>query len=196
MAIKLKIMMSRKRFFDISIIIVFFPIWMPIYFLVYSIVIVSSGFPAVYWSKRVGKDGTIFFMPKFRTMRLDTPNVATNLLENPRKHLTPLGGGIRKTSLDELPQLISILRGQMSIVGPRPALFNQENLIQLRSSAGVNILSPGLTGWAQVNGRDNISEEQKVAFDYEYLQNQSLLFDMKIIWLTVLKVIKSDGVIH
>jgi O-antigen biosynthesis protein WbqP len=188
--------MSKKRFFDILIIISLFPILIPIYLLVYSIVIVSSGFPALYWSKRIGKDGAIFLMPKFRTMRLDTPNIATNLLENPKNHLTPFGGCIRKTSLDELPQLISILRGQMSIVGPRPALFNQENLIQLRSSVGVNTLLPGLTGWAQVNGRDNISEEQKVAFDYDYLQNQSMLFDMKIIWLTVLKVIKSDGVMH
>jgi O-antigen biosynthesis protein WbqP len=135
-------------------------------------------------------------MPKFRTMKLSTPNVATDLLVNPQQYLIPLGGFLRKTSLDELPQLISVIRGQMSIVGPRPALFNQEQLIKLRRSVGVDLLRPGLTGWAQVNGRDELSIPEKVSYDYEYLQRQSMLLDIKIIWLTILRVLRSDGVAH
>jgi O-antigen biosynthesis protein WbqP len=185
-----------KRFLDVLLVVLFAPIWLPVYALVFFVVSISSGFPVIYWSKRVGKENVIFSMPKFRTMKLGTPTVATDLLVNPQQHLIPLGGFLRKTSLDELPQLISVIRGQMSIVGPRPALFNQEQLIKLRRSVGVDLLKPGLTGWAQVNGRDDLSDHQKVAYDYEYLQNQSLLMDIKIIWLTVLKVIKRDGVSH
>lgn len=185
-----------KRFLDILFVVLFAPIWLPAYCLVFMLVAITSGFPVIYWSKRAGKDNVIFSMPKFRTMRLDTPIVATDLLVNPQQYLIPFGGFLRKTSLDELPQLISVLRGQMSIVGPRPALFNQDQLIRHRSSLGINLLRPGLTGWAQVNGRDELSIPEKVAYDYEYLQRQSLLFDMKIIWLTVLKVLRSDGVAH
>lgn len=185
-----------KRSFDILLVVLFAPIWVPVYGLVFLLVLISSGFPVMYWSKRVGKGGVIFLMPKFRTMKLDTPTVASNLLANPQQFFIPSGAFLRKTSLDELPQLISVLRGQMSIVGPRPALFNQDQLIQERSSLGIDLLRPGLTGWAQVNGRDELSIPEKVAYDYEYLQRQSLLFDMKIIGLTVLKVIKSDGVVH
>lgn len=185
-----------KRFFDILLVVLFIPMWLPVYGLFFLVVLISSGFPVIYWSKRIGKGGVIFLMPKFRTMKLGTPTVATDLLVNPQQYLIPLGGFLRKTSLDELPQLISVLRGQMSIVGPRPALFNQEQLIRMRSLAGIDVLRPGLTGWAQVNGRDDLNDEQKVAYDSEYLQRQSLLFDIKIIGLTALKVIKSDGVAH
>jgi O-antigen biosynthesis protein WbqP len=185
-----------KRFFDILLVALFSPIWLPAYCVVFLLVLINSGFPVIYWSERVGQDNVLFSMPKFRTMRLDTPTVATDLLENPTQYLTTIGPFLRKTSLDELPQLISILRGQMSIVGPRPALFNQIELIEQRAAKGVDVLKPGLTGWAQVNGRDELSDQEKVAYDCEYLQNQSLLLDMKIIWLTILKVIKRDGVAH
>lgn len=185
-----------KRIFDILLVALFFPMGLPIYCLVFLLIVVSSGFPVIYWSKRVGRENVIFLMPKFRTMRLDTPTVATDLLANPKQYFIPLGGFLRKTSLDELPQLISVLRGHMSIVGPRPALFNQDQLIQLRRSLGIDKLRPGLTGWAQVNGRDELSVPEKVSFDYEYLQRQSIMFDIKIIWLTVLKVLRSDGVAH
>lgn len=185
-----------KRLFDILLVVIFIPIWLPIYGVVFLGVLISSGFPVMYWSKRIGKSGAIFLMPKFRTMKLNTPTVATDLLVNPQQYLTPLGRFLRKTSLDELPQLISVLRGQMSIVGPRPALFNQEQLICMRNLMGIDVLRPGLTGWAQVNGRDDLSDQQKVDYDYEYLQRQSLLFDIKIIGLTALRVIKSDGVVH
>jgi O-antigen biosynthesis protein WbqP len=185
-----------KRFLDILLVVLFAPIWLPVYGLVFFVVLISSGLPVIYWSKRVGKDNVIFLMPKFRTMKLGTPTVATDLLVNPQQHLIPLGSFLRKTSLDELPQLISVLRGQMSIVGPRPALFNQDQLIQQRNLLGINLLRPGLTGWAQVNGRDGLSIPEKVVYDYEYLQRQSLLFDAKIIWFTILKVLSSDGVAH
>jgi len=135
-------------------------------------------------------------MPKFRTMRINTPTVATHLLENPQQWLTPIGSFLRKTSLDELPQLWSILAGKMSFVGPRPALFNQQDLIELRTQQGVHILTPGLTGWAQINGRDELPIPQKVAFDVEYLERQSLLFDLQIIYQTFLKVVKHQGVQH
>ncbi len=188
--------MTVKRFFDLSLVVFFFPIWLPLYSFIFLLVAFSSGFPVIYRSKRVGQDNVHFSMPKFRTMRVNAPTVATDLLENPAQYLTTIGPFLRKTSLDELPQLISILRGQMSIVGPRPALFNQTDLIKHRAAKGVDDLKPGLTGWAQVNGRDDLSDEEKVAYDFEYLQNRSLLLDMKIIWLTVLKVIKRDGVAH
>ena len=155
----------------------------------------SSG-PALYWSDRVGRNNRIFKMPKFRSMRVDTPAVATHLLDNPSAYLTPIGSFLRKSSLDELPQLWGILRGDMSFVGPRPALFNQQDLIELRTSAGVHALLPGLTGWAQVNGRDELEIPLKVKFDAEYLQRRSMGFDLWILWLTFLKVLRRDGVAH
>jgi O-antigen biosynthesis protein WbqP len=156
----------------------------------------TSPGPVLYWSDRVGRDNRVFRMPKFRSMRIDTPAVATHLLESPASWLTPIGSFLRKSSLDELPQLWSILRGHMSFVGPRPALFNQDDLIGLRTEAGVHTLVPGLTGWAQINGRDELPIPEKVKLDAEYLQRQSLWFDLKILWLTFLKVIRRDGVAH
>ena len=156
----------------------------------------TSPGPVLYWSERVGRHNRIFKMPKFRSMRIDTPAVATHLLQNPDQWLTPIGSFLRKSSLDELPQLWSILKGDMSFVGPRPALFNQDDLIALRTERGVHELVPGLTGWAQVNGRDELPIPQKVALDAEYLQRQSLQFDLKILWMTVLKVLARDGVSH
>lgn len=188
--------MTVKRSFDVSLVAFFSPIWLTLYAFIFLLVAFSSGFPVIYRSKRVGQNNILFLMPKFRTMKLNTPAVATHDLKNPKQYLTTIGSFLRKSSLDELPQLILILRGQMSIVGPRPALFNQTDLIKYRVEKGVDGLKPGLTGWAQVNGRDDLSDEEKVAYDYEYLQNRSLLLDMKIMWLTVLKVIKRDGVAH
>ena len=156
----------------------------------------TSKGPALYWSDRVGRHNRIFKMPKFRSMREDTPAVATHLLDNPNDYLTPIGGFLRRSSLDELPQLWSILRGDMSFVGPRPALFNQDDLISLRTSAGVHVLLPGLTGWAQVNGRDELDIPVKVKLDSEYQQKQSLRFDVWILWLTFFKVLRRDGVAH
>ena len=151
---------------------------------------------ALYWSDRVGKNNNIFKMPKFRSMLIDTPAVATHLLDNPDSYLSPIGGFLRRTSLDELPQLFSVLKGNMSFVGPRPALFNQEDLITLRKEKDVDKLLPGITGWAQVNGRDELSIPDKVALDVEYLNRKSFWFDIKILWMTFLKVIKKDGVSH
>jgi O-antigen biosynthesis protein WbqP len=156
----------------------------------------TSPGPALYWSDRVGRYNKIFKMPKFRSMRVGTPAVATHLLANPKAHLTPIGSFLRKSSLDELPQLWSILVGDMSFVGPRPALFNQHDLIELRTQKNVHALVPGLTGWAQVNGRDELPIPQKVALDAEYLQRQGFWFDIKILWLTLLKVAQRDGVSH
>jgi O-antigen biosynthesis protein WbqP len=150
----------------------------------------------IYWSDRVGKNNTTFKMPKFRSMKVDTPAVATHLLADPKSVLTPVGDFLRKSSLDELPQLWCIFKGDMSFVGPRPALFNQDDLIALRTEKGVHALVPGLTGWAQINGRDELPIPQKVALDVEYLRHQSLWLDIKIIWLTFIKVIKKDGVSH
>lgn len=155
----------------------------------------STG-PALYWSDRVGRNNVIFKMPKFRSMRVGTPAVATHLLTDPKVYLTPIGSFLRKSSLDELPQLWSILRGDMSFVGPRPALFNQHDLIDLRTAKGVHNLLPGLTGWAQVNGRDELPIPQKVELDVEYLQRRSLWFDIRILWRTFVKVLRSDGVSH
>ena len=155
----------------------------------------STG-PALYWSDRVGRHNRIFKMPKFRSMKIGTPAVATHLLEDPNAYLTPIGSFLRKSSLDELPQLWSILVGDMSFVGPRPALFNQDDLVTQRAALGVHELVPGLTGWAQVNGRDELPIPEKVKLDAEYLQRQSLLFDMRILWLTFVKVLRRDGVSH
>ena len=156
----------------------------------------TSPGPALYWSDRVGRNNRIFKMPKFRSMRLDTPAVATHLLSDPDQFLTPVGPFLRKTSLDELPQLWSILKGDMSLVGPRPALFNQHDLIALRTDAGVDRLVPGLTGWAQINGRDELPIADKVRLDAEYLQRLSFAFDLKIIFLTLWRVLRRDGITH
>jgi len=150
----------------------------------------------IYWSDRMGAHNTIFKMPKFRTMRIDTPAVATHLLGDPSRYLTPIGSFLRRSSLDELPQLWSIFRGDMRFVGPRPALFNQNDLMQLRTEHGVHVLIPGLTGWAQINGRDELPIPEKVKLDAYYLRHQSLLFDLKILCLTFIKVLRRDGVAH
>jgi O-antigen biosynthesis protein WbqP len=164
--------------------------------LVAALVRLTSRGPALYWSDRVGRRNTIFRMPKFRSMRIGTPAVATHLLEDPDRYLTPIGSFLRKSSLDELPQLWSILRGDMSFVGPRPALFNQHDLIALRTAQGVHELVPGLTGWAQVNGRDELPIPEKVQLDVEYLRRRSLGFDLRILWMTFVKVLGRDGVAH
>ena len=164
--------------------------------LIALVVRLTSPGPALYWSDRVGRKNAIFRMPKFRTMRIDTPAVATHLLGDPDRFLTPVGSFLRKSSLDELPQLWSILKGDMSFVGPRPALFNQHDLIALRSRFHVDELVPGLTGWAQVNGRDELAIPDKVKLDAEYLARQSWLFDLKILFLTFLKVVRREGVTH
>lgn len=152
--------------------------------------------PIFYWSERVGRHNRLFRMPKFRSMRTDTPAVATHLLAEPDQYLTPIGSFLRRSSLDELPQIWSILRGEMSFVGPRPALFNQEDLIALRTQYGLHVLTPGLTGWAQINGRDELPIPEKVELDREYLQRRSMWFDLQILWLTVVKVLRRDGVSH
>ncbi|MFC5299834.1 sugar transferase [Azospira restricta] len=156
----------------------------------------SSPGPALYWSDRVGRHNRIFRMPKFRSMRIDTPEVATHLLADARAYLTPIGSFLRRTSLDELPQLWCILTGDMSFVGPRPALFNQHDLIELRTRAGVHEIMPGLTGWAQINGRDELPIPEKVALDAEYLRRRGFWFDLCIIWQTAIKVLRRDGVSH
>jgi O-antigen biosynthesis protein WbqP len=187
---------TMKRTFDL--ILVFFAalvLLVPVSLVALLVRFTSTG-PALYWSDRVGRHNQIFKMPKFRSMRVGTPAVATHLLANPNAHLTPVGSFLRKSSLDELPQLWSILVGDMSFVGPRPALFNQYDLIELRTQKNVHTLVPGLTGWAQVNGRDELPIPQKVALDVEYLQRQGFWFDIKILWLTFLKVVQRDGVSH
>lgn len=167
----------------------------PIFFVAVAVRLTSKG-PAFYWSDRIGQHNQIFKMPKFRSMRIDTPEVATSLLQNPNQWLTPIGSFLRKSSLDELPQLWSILKGDMSFVGPRPALFNQDDLIKLRTEKGLHQIKPGLTGWAQINGRDELPIAQKVQLDAEYLQRKSFMFDLKILWATVSKVLARDGVSH
>lgn len=167
----------------------------PLLFIALSVRVTSRG-PVIYWSDRVGRNNRIFKMPKFRSMGIDTPAVATHLLHNPNQWLTPIGSFLRKTSLDELPQLWSILKGDMSFVGPRPALFNQNDLVALRTVAGVHKLLPGLTGWAQVSGRDELPITEKIKLEVEYLQRRSLKFDLWILWLTLLKVLRQDGVSH
>ena len=156
----------------------------------------TSAGPVLYWSDRVGRDNAIFRMPKFRSMRMNTPALATHLMSNAETFLTPIGGFLRRHSLDELPQLFSVLRGDMSIVGPRPALFNQDDLIALRTEQGVDRLLPGITGWAQVNGRDDLSIPEKIELEVEYMHKKSFWFDLKILWLTLLKVINRKGVTH
>lgn len=168
----------------------------PLFGLCWLAIRLTSRGPALHWSRRVGKDNRLFLMPKFRTMRNDTPQVATHLLRHPERYLTPVGRFLRKASLDELPQLVSVLKGHLSLVGPRPALFNQDDLIALRTQIGVHRMVPGITGWAQVNGRDEMEISDKVRYDVAYMQSQSLRLDMKILAVTVLKVLKMDGVQH
>ena len=185
-----------KRLFDLVLALVAALVIAVPMMMVALLVRLTSPGSTLYWSDRVGRNNKIFKMPKFRSMRVGTPAVATHLLADPRAHLTPIGSFLRKSSLDELPQLWSILVGDMSFVGPRPALFNQHDLIALRTEHGVHELVPGLTGWAQVNGRDELPIPDKVKLDSEYLQRQSLWFDIRILWLTFVKVLGRDGVSH
>ena len=185
-----------KRLFDIFLgCLAALVLFVPVLLVAMAVRLTSKG-PALYWSDRVGRNNVIFKMPKFRSMRVGTPAVATHLLADARSHLTPIGSFLRKSSLDELPQLWSILAGDMSFVGPRPALFNQQDLIALRTEQGVHTLVPGLTGWAQVNGRDELPIPEKVKLDVAYLQRQSLWFDIRILWMTFVKVLRRDGVSH
>lgn len=185
-----------KRLFDIAIVLAALPLILPLAAGVAVAVLVSDGRPVLYWSRRVGRHNRLFHMPKFRTMRRDTPAVATHLLENPTTMLTSIGGMLRAASLDELPQLISVLRGQMSIIGPRPALFNQDDLIALRTAEGIDQLAPGITGWAQVNGRDDLPIPDKVRLEKDYLDRRSFALDLRILVLTVASVINRKGVHH
>jgi O-antigen biosynthesis protein WbqP len=183
-----------KRAFDLILAFSLLVILIAPLMVVALLIKATSPGPILYWSSRIGKDNTTFTMPKFRTMRVGTPAMATHLLKDPETHLSPIGSFLRKNSLDELPQLWSIMVGKMSFVGPRPALFNQYDLIALRTSKGVHVLTPGLTGWAQVNGRDELPIPHKVELDAEYLRRRSFWFDIRIIWLTLVKV--RDGVTH
>jgi len=185
-----------KRYFDILVSAVMLIVMaLPILLIAAAVRLTSPG-PAIYWSERVGRNNTRFRMPKFRTMRIDTPAVATHLMSDPEAYVTPVGRFLRRTSLDELPQLWSILTGKMSAVGPRPALFNQDDLIALRTEAGVDKIRPGLTGWAQINGRDELPVPVKVQFDVEYLRRMSFRLDLKIIILTIIRVLHRQGVSH
>ncbi len=187
---------GMKRVFDIFLgCLAALILFVPVLLVAVAVRLTSKG-PALYWSDRVGWNNVIFKMPKFRSMRVGTPAVATHLLADARSHLTPIGSFLRKSSLDELPQLWSILAGDMSFVGPRPALFNQHDLIALRTEQGVHTLVPGLTGWAQVNGRDELPIPDKVKLDVAYLQRQSFWFDVRILWMTMVKVLQRDGVSH
>jgi len=185
-----------KRIFDLFLALTACVVLaLPIIVVAATVKLTSRG-PALYWSDRIGRHNRIFRMPKFRSMRVDTPAVATHLLKDPKIYLTPIGSFLRKSSLDEFPQIWSILAGDMSFVGPRPALFNQDDLVALRTEAGVHELVPGLTGWAQVNGRDELPIPEKVKLDAEYLRRRSFWFDFYILWLTALKVVRRDGVSH
>lgn len=185
-----------KRLFDFVLGILLITLFFPLMLIISIAVKLTSDGPVLFWSKRVGKDNKYFWMPKFRTMHVQTPNVATHLLPNPNQYITPLGSLLRKSSLDELPQLWSVVCGKMSFVGPRPALFNQIDLIRLRTEIGVHVLVPGITGWAQINGRDELSNTDKVKYDQQYLEKSGLVFDIWIIWLTMIKVFKREGVSH
>lgn len=186
----------RTRILDIVLALILSFMFAPILVVICVLIKLTSKGPVLYSSKRIGLNNRIFNMIKFRTMRIDTPQLATHLLENPENYLTPLGGFLRKSSLDELPQLINILKGDMVFVGPRPALFNQSDLIALRTEKGVHNLTPGVTGWAQINGRDALSIAEKVAFDIYYLNHKSIVFDMMILSKTLLKVLYSDNIKH
>ena len=185
-----------KRIFDLLMGVFLLVLLLIPMLLIVVIVKATSEGPVLYWSDRIGKRNANFRMPKFRTMRLDTPEIATHLMSDPDSYLSPIGSFFRRTSLDELPQLFSILKGDMSFVGPRPALFNQDDLVGLRTEKGVNQLIPGLTGWAQVNGRDKLPISEKVRLDVEYMEGQSFCFDIKILWMTFLKVVRRVGVSH
>jgi len=185
-----------KRLFDLVMgVILLILLVLPMLLTAIVVRLTSKG-PALYWSDRIGQGNVIFKMPKFRSMRVETPSVATHLMTDPNTFLTPIGGFLRRSSLDEFPQLFSVLKGDMSFIGPRPALFNQDDLIALRTEQRVNRLIPGLTGWAQVNGRDELPIPEKVKLDAEYMERQSFWFDMYILWLTMLKVVWRDGVSH
>lgn len=186
----------NKRFFDLIILFFCIIIFIVPILIIYISIRITSKHNVIHWSERIGKDNVIFKMPKFRTMKVGTPAVATHLLDNAENHYTKLGDFLRKTSLDELPQIYSVLTNNMSFVGPRPALFNQYDLMELRTVNGIDLIKPGITGWAQVNGRDELSIEQKVKFEVEYLENKSFLFDLNILWLTLSRVLKSDGISH
>lgn len=185
-----------KRIFDFTLAVFLIALFCGPILLVALLVKLTSKGPALYWSDRVGKDNALFKMPKFRSMRTSAPVVATHLMADPKQYLTPIGSFLRKSSLDELPQLWNILIGDMSFVGPRPALYNQIDLVELRKSMGVSALIPGLTGWAQINGRDELPITVKVEFDAEYLKCKSMRFDFYILWMTFLKVVRRDGVSH
>jgi O-antigen biosynthesis protein WbqP len=187
---------STKRTFDLFLVLILTSILLVPFLIISFLIKFTSHGPIFFWSDRIGKNNILFEMPKFRTMYLNTPTVATHLLNNPSLYLTPIGSFLRKTSFDEIPQLWSILVGDMSFIGPRPALFNQYDLIDLRTSKGVHHLTPGLTGWAQVNGRDDLSIAKKVKFDTEYLKKKSLIFDLKILYLTFIKIIQREGIQH
>ncbi|CAH0343197.1 sugar transferase [Rhizobium sp. CECT 9324] len=188
--------MNSKRTCDIAGVLLALTIFaVPMFILALAVRVTSQG-PALYWSLRVGQGNRLFSMPKFRTMRTNTPVVATHLLDDAARHLTPIGSFLRKTSLDELPQLWCILKGDMSFVGPRPALFNQDDLVAARTAQNVHLLLPGLTGWAQVNGRDELAIPDKVALDAEYLKRRSFLFDLRILGLTAVRVVGATGVKH
>ena len=185
-----------KRIFDLLAALGFILTFAPLFLLVVLAVRLTSNGPVLFRTQRVGKGNKLFTMYKFRTMRIDTPQVATHLLKEPDQFLTPIGKFLRRTSLDELPQLINVLHGEMSLVGPRPALFNQDDLIALRTAVGVDALTPGITGWAQVNGRDELPIPEKVKLDEWYMRNRSFWLDLKIVGMTVFKVIRKEGVVH
>ena len=185
-----------KRIVDLLVTLGLMLILAPLFLLLVLAVMLPSVGPVLFRTQRVGKGNKLFTMYKFRTMRIDTPQVATHLLKEPDQFLTPIGKLLRRTSLDELPQLINVLNGEMSLVGPRPALFNQDDLVALRTARGVDALAPGITGWAQVNGRDELPIPEKVKLDEWYLKNRSLWLDLKILGMTVFKVIRKEGVVH
>lgn len=185
-----------KRLFDILLsVFLLILLFIPMVILAICVRLTSKG-PSWFWSDRVGQENIIFNMPKFRTMQVNSPNIATHLMKDPNAHRTSIGSILRNSSMDELPQLISVLRGDLSFVGPRPALYNQEDLIELRNARGIDSLKPGITGWAQVNGRDELSIEDKVRFDEEYMNRQSFAFDCKILWMTGLRVLLRRGIAH
>ena len=185
-----------RRFFDIFVVTMTLPVVIVLCILVGLMIKITSAGPVLYWSKRVGQNEILFSMPKFRTMQVDTPTVATHLLNEPSRWLTPIGSFLRKTSLDEIPQLWCLLTGEMTLVGPRPALFNQNDLIALRRESNLTQLKPGITGWAQVNGRDDLPIPTKVMFELEYARDQSLGMDVKIILLTVFRILRPSGISH
>ena len=185
-----------KRLFDITLGLMLLPILLVLMLIISTLVRLTSKGPIIHWSDRVGRKNIIFKMPKFRTMHSESPNIASNLLRNPEDYVTNIGSFLRKSSLDEIPQIISVLKGDMSFVGPRPALFNQYDLIKLRTDNAIDQLAPGVTGWAQVNGRDDLTTVEKVAFDIEYLNRMSFSFDLKVLWKSILILITRKNISH